>query len=110
MNRDNEIPQISGDAFRVPEGYFDTFADRVMERLPEAAAERKPRPAIMRMLAPVIAAAACVCIAVFGLTMFLSDGDSNSDAVAESSYSAEEAMMDYAMIDNADIYAYLSEY
>lgn len=102
--------------FTVPEGYFDTLTDRIMSELPEndktISMETVRKSSVMhRMLKPIITAAACICVAVFGLTMYLSDSEQTADIAYDSNYSMEEAMIDYAMMDNADIYAYLaSEY
>ncbi len=106
--------------FRVPDGYFDSFAERMMENLPEQEARTivmvKPRRS--KLLRTVLYAAACLCIAVLGTVIYwqkLSEQniESNSAPVAvhttTSSDAYVDAVADYAMMDNTDIYAYLSE-
>lgn len=126
-------------AFRVPDGYFEQFTERMMQRLPEREAEevactvqlpeREPaktaKTSRLRMLRPYLAAAAFLCFAVFGITFYMHQHQKNNDtqalsaqhstqtnqtlnAAAEEAYFEEAA--DYVMLDNAEIYAYLSEY
>ncbi|MBQ8656017.1 MAG: hypothetical protein IJ527_03035 [Prevotella sp.] len=111
-------------AFRVPEGYFEQFAEQMMQQLPE----RKPaepsagrKPAKVVRLRHYIAAAACLCLAIFSVTLYLhqhqqgnepqmlsATGSQQSINNADETYFDEAA--DYVMLDNAEIYAYLSEY
>ena len=106
--------------FRVPEGYFDSFAERMMENLPEQEARTivmvKPRRS--KVLRTVLYAAACLCIAVVGTVIYwqklsMQNIESSSTPVAvhatASSDAYVDAVADYAMVDNTDIYAYLSE-
>ncbi len=106
--------------FRVPDGYFDDFASRIMESLPEQevpVAEVRPlRP--RHALRVFLYAAACLCVAVFGAAIYfgkvsVATPDGSPTAVAQQSPSASsdsyvDAVADYAMMDNTDIYAYLS--
>lgn len=128
-------------AFRVPDGYFEQFTERMMQRLPEREtgevahtvqlSECKPaktaKKSRLRMLRPYFAAAAFLCFAVFGITFYMHQHQKSNDAqalnaqhsiqnaqhqilnsAAEEAYFEEAA--DYVMLDNAEIYAYLSEY
>ena len=56
--------------FRVPEGYFDSFADRLMQQLPEQQEQEvKPAKTVrMKALRPILVAAACVAVAIFSIT------------------------------------------
>ena len=102
--------------FRVPEGYFDRFADQFMDKLPEqqpAAPAQRPR---LKVLRPILTAAACLCVAIFSITLYLNrpqDVTEQAPVAATATNVAEETLMDeaadYAMLDNADIYACLSE-
>ncbi len=93
--------------FRVPEGYFESFADRVMEQLPPQ--QQKAKRMVLR---PWMYAAACLVVAVFFVAAYFSriDTPTNSEmpqmAVTDT-YMDEAA--DYVMIDNTDIYACLAE-
>lgn len=92
--------------FQVPEGYFDSFAERLMSELPE---RRQPR---MVRFWPWMYAAACVVGAVSLVAVYLhvpDHGAADSHVVAASvseTYIDEAA--DYAMVDNQDIYACLT--
>lgn len=100
--------------FAVPEGYFDHVADSIMQQLP---AEQKRKPAIVRHMRPILFAAACVCLAVFGVTLYTSLDRQTSNTLQLQSAMQQKAtdnsdtfideVADYAMIDNEDIYASL---
>ncbi len=106
--------------FRVPEGYFDSFAARMTENLPEqdgktAAVVSLRRPRVVRM---VLYAAACLCIAVLGSVVYwsklsLQSTESGTAQVVTHTVASTDvyvdAVADYTMMDNSDIYAYLSE-
>lgn len=108
----------SGNNFRVPEGYFDGFAARLRDKLPEQEAREIPvaRPWLAR-LRPLLCAAACLCLAIFGAAVYFAQTDSSDEAqgsVAVASTQTqygdtyEDEVLDYAMLDNSDIYAYLA--
>ncbi len=105
--------------FRVPEGYFDTIADRVMEAIPQNEVkmvhhtEPKKRPAWR-----VYAAAAAIAAVIFGAGIYSFNKTSDIatqpvQASAETSYTATDdaefdAVANYIMCDDYDLYAYLS--
>lgn len=103
--------------FRMPDGYLDSFAGRMADRISDngrvTAGSRSFRMVALRPLLY----AACICVAVFGgITYFaknvFSDGVGMGNEVMAhtggSFYTAEDAVIDYAMMDNADIYACLT--
>lgn len=110
-----------GNPFKVPEGYFEQFAQRLEDRLPEEPAfapEVFAAPRRRRLL-PLFLAAASVCIALFGATVWFtgmlhrsSQSEARTAAVAHThtttSDSYIDAVADYTMMDNSDIYAYLA--
>lgn len=118
-NEDKELREMFGqqNPFRVPEGYFDTLTERVMSNLPD----RKPqeaRKSKLVALRPWLYAAACVVVLVVMsvVWLFRQQPDTPQVAVAssvsatstsDSSYMDEAA--DYVMLDNAEIYACLSD-
>ena len=112
MNEEKYIQEKVGsrNPFVVPEGYFDTFADQMMASLPE----RQPR-AKRVWLRPLRYAAAVVCVFALGAVSWLTMSPEThqpiqAEAVQESSSDAAfEAAADYAMLDNYDIYACLSD-
>ena len=103
--------------FRVPDGYFDRFAEQLMEQLPERQVEAPKRTVLLKIWRPVLLAAACTCVAIFSVTLYLNHSKQQTTtepAVATViTTTADEDFMDeaadYAMLDNADIYACLSE-
>ncbi len=112
MNEEKYIQEKIGNRnpFVVPEGYFDTFAEQLMASLPES------QPHAKRVwLRPLRYAAAVVCVCALGaLSWFTLSPETNQPVQAEavqisSGDAAFEAAADYAMLDNYDIYACLSE-
>lgn len=110
----------SGNPFRVPDGYFDRFATGFMENLPErepVAIPRKKTPLIR--IWGAVAAAACVMAAVISTAVFFNNGtaDGSQNMAQDTAYTIEQmnhdeyidVVADYAMMDNADIYACLAE-
>lgn len=113
--------------FRVPEGYFEQLTEQVMNNLPEVAREESIAPVVSQTRARKIQlrswlyAAACSVVALaMGVSYyFMQSSASSTDAAPMASvtpavYTAPDNSYiddaaDYAMLDNAEIYAYLSE-
>lgn len=55
--------------FKAPEGYFDTFAERVMEQIEAPTEEKHRRKLLLRIIRPVLAMAASFTI-IFMLVYF----------------------------------------
>lgn len=123
INEERYIRNKFGNAnhFSVPEGYFDNFTSQLMDKLPEREDDGIPmRHSRLKILRPLLYAAACLCVAVFGATIYFSQAESASDGQSETSavlsqgvYNVyndidEDYVVDYAMMDNVEIYAYLS--
>ena len=106
--------------FKIPDGYFDQFADRLMEKLPE----QQHKPILIRRLRPLLYAAVFVGVLIIGATLAFKsiqkfDSQSNIALVTNeqdesllNAYSDTyiEDAANYAMIDNEEIYAYLADY
>ena len=103
--------------FRVPEGYFDTLVDQVMERVDASPApvvplsEHKPRVVWLR---PVLYAAASVCALFLSVTVYQHFASQSVNTPTEhvvasvsTSQDAFDEAADYVMIDNQEIYACL---
>jgi hypothetical protein len=100
--------------FRVPEGYFDTFATRVMEQLPAEEVVLQPatpakQTAIMRSLRPLMATAACLVVAFFSITAYLHQSNEeqqvNTAGALQANYDSYiDDAADYVMLDNHEIY------
>lgn len=105
--------------FRVPDGYFDAFQERIMKRVEEGypAAQGKTPARRMRLIA-CAAACAAVIFVLLG-TLLSSSGSapqdreqqvlsSNTDD-AELENSTIDQAVDYMMLDNDDLYAYIAD-
>lgn len=106
--------------YRVPEGYFDHFTEQLLSQLPEQQAAEPVRYSRLKVLRPILMAAACLCIAIFSVTIYLNRSQDAPESApvattqsTNSTINEEEDYMDaaadYVMLDNADIYACLSE-
>ncbi len=108
--------------FKVPDSYFDDFASLLMQKLPESdgiittpIVVMKPSP--WHRFRPIAIAAASVCVAIFGVGIYVHNNSSrgaNSYAetvndVSSVSFSAVDAIADYAMFDAEDMYAYMED-
>ena len=120
MNEEMYIQEKVGkqNPFRVPEGYFDNLTAQVMQNLPEQP-KRRTKSVFMR---PVFYAAASVCaLLVAGATWMwqpAADGTTTDTVQAQAVDQPQQQEMnseyvedavDYMMLDNHEIYAYLAE-
>ena len=118
MNEEDYLNSKMGkrNPFTVPEGYFEQLTSQVMQKLPEAKAEK---PALIKRLRPWIYAAACVCVGVFIAAVAFNNNNeevrkqmriATAEQKSVESYYSDSYYEDdanYAMVDNQDIYAYL---
>lgn len=110
--------------FRVPEGYFDQLASQVMAKLPECAPqagqvqlpERRQKSRQVALRTWFYAAACVVAIVVMTLSFhFKQDVAAVADeqVAAQTETNIDNTYMDdaadYAMLDNAEIYACLAD-
>lgn len=117
--------------FQVPEGYFEQLTEQVMQQLPERQPsvvqlaeqpEQVTKPARTQRLRPWFYAAASVALAlVMGVSYYFTQSPSTTmdgghmaaasapAAVAPLDNSYIDEAADYCMLDNTEIYAYLSE-
>lgn len=118
MNEEDYLnsKMVKRNPFTVPEGYFEQLTSQVMQKLPEAKAEK---PALIKRLRPWLYAAACVCVGVFIAAVAFNNNNEevrkqmriataeqkSVESYYSDSYYEDEA--NYAMVDNQDIYAYL---
>lgn len=100
--------------FTVPEGYFEGFTERMMQRLPEQKAQVVVMHPWWNRYRVAIAAAACFCAAIFGTGIYLKSSTSQQQSVATANNATTDntfdQMADYVMMDNEAIYASLSDY
>lgn len=96
--------------FTVPEGYFEQVTGQIMQNLP---AQEPKKPALIMQLRPFLYAAACICFAIFGVSIYLNTQTPETlqlqSSVQEKSIDYNDLFIDeaadYAMFDNEDIYA-----
>ena len=99
--------------FRVPEGYFEEFAEQLMAQLPARETRAVPmRPWWRRHRASMLAAA-CICAAVFSVGVYLGSSESRQASLAsapvENVDNTMDEIADYVMMDNEAIYASLTD-
>ena len=116
------------DHFTVPEGYFDSLSDRVMQRIQTIDDDAMPRCPIPhsakevslweRYRRTVVSVAAAVSVVVFSLGGYLRYNSHHGHGGSEvqeavSSHATESynlnAMVDYSMMDSEDMYAYMAD-
>ena len=120
MNEEDKILKKFGrkNPYKVPEGYFENFTSKLMEELPEKEAivvTLSPKRSWMRRSLIACSVAAALIGSIFGIrylsrSTWVEKGQFmaiESNSYADDTYLDE--MLDYAMIDNHEIYAYLSE-
>lgn len=108
--------------FKVPEGYFDDFASELMKQLPEEepvsakVVEMRPRQKKRWRSLVAVAASAVVCVmswTVYNAIDSKQPANSPVPATAQvtdhTDYSTMDALADYTMMDNEDMYAYVAE-
>ena len=120
MNEEMYIQEKVGkrNSFRVPEGYFDNLTAQVMQNLPEQP-KRRAKSVFMR---PVFYAAASVCALLVAGAAWMwrpaADGTSADTVQAQAVVQPQQQevsgeymdeAVDYMMLDNHEIYAYLAE-
>lgn len=104
-----KITELGGrqNPFRVPEGYFESFDERLFARLPQ---QKQAKVVSLRRNLWRYAAAIVVVLGV-GSALYW-----HRDSATTLAYSEEAAQeeyyndaLDYAMVDNSEIAAYLTE-
>ena len=123
MNIDLEKYNDRGQ-FKVPEGYFDTLADRIMANITEAPKQEEKQKKSAKIISlntrlKIAVAAAIVGAVICGTTVRLyqqgtkiANLDTNTEMTNNSETYGEEYVNDYidfAMVDDTDIYEYISE-
>ena len=112
--------------FLVPDDYFEQFAERLMEKLPDEGQKtaqqtkltvHRSRFTVNRSKLRIYLAAACLCVAIFGISLYFNRSQQSAEqepvTAAVNTTNIDDEYMDeaadYFMLDNADIYACLSE-
>lgn len=107
--------------FKVPNGYFDSFAENLMDKLPEQQPVMTPHISMWRKwrkLRLTVAVAASVCAVMFSVMTFMHNtkpthsplaSNHTTKTVTNDSYNTLDVAADYTMLDNDDIYVLVSE-
>lgn len=98
--------------FRTPDGYFEGLTDRIMARLPEGKAAKTKRRKAMLHVWHYAAAAVFVGIVAIGSVLLTEKNHEEKTDIAASNADNVQYMndaLDYALINNDDIAAYLTD-
>jgi len=118
MNFNSE--NINENPFSVPEGYFDNLAQRMIDNLPAhevrmipTEEKKKSRNRLFQWARYGAAAAVVAAVCMAGLHFTNNEPAAQTQVAASTtaSYSTDEnidAMADYIMADDQDLYAYIS--
>lgn len=106
--------------FKVPNGYFDSFAENLMDKLPEQQPVMTPHISMWRKwrkLRLTVAVAASVCAVMFSVMIFMHNtkpthsplaSNHTTKTVTNDSNNTLDVAADYTMLDNDDIYVLVS--
>lgn len=118
MNFNSE--NINENPFSVPEGYFDNLAQRMIDNLPAhevrmipTEEKKKSRNRLFQWARYGAAAAVVAALCMAGMHFINNEPTAKTQVAASTtaSYSTDEnidAMADYIMADDQDLYAYIS--
>lgn len=114
-------PYVSKGEFKVPEGYFENLSQRIMDNIPEETATSRKTASRMSISMPTrlkYAIAACLTglVVIGGAFTFNANHNTQTTATAEPVASQEaitdeyaQECMEYAMVDEGDMYSFISE-
>lgn len=101
--------------FVVPDGYFENFAENLMEQLPENNSQELPEISMWQRIKPWVYMAAMFCGLMFSVRVFVGSPDGDAPAgvseVMESSEFPDEyidPIVKQAMMDDYTLYQYLT--
>lgn len=110
MKEENIIRELEGgkNPFRVPEGYFENFNDRLAARLP-IEAKPKPKPKTVRLIPRLWRYAAAIVLLVgTGTGLYWNQSRiATLEEIAQEEYYNDA--LDYIMVNNMEIAEYLTE-
>lgn len=92
--------------FTVPEGYFEMLNQEVMAKVRMTKKQKSAKTIWFKAIA---ACAACVCVAVFVLSSLFNQNVNQDIAKAQISDTYVDDAVEYAMLDNGDLYAMMEE-
>ena len=106
--------RLKDNPFKVPKGYFSTMQEDLKIRISNKPTEIKTNSTHSHnFMRPFVTAAASICVAVLGVTAYMHYINSDtqkqdvSDTQKVNHYYVDAT--DYIIMDNEDIYSYISE-
>lgn len=114
MKEEKKLQERCGkqNPFSVPEGYFEGFADRIMEQLPERESREVPPITTWQRIKPWIYMAAMFCGLMLSVRMFVGEKASTDNDTTEASELADEyidGIINQTMMDDHTLYQYLTD-
>lgn len=102
------------DPFRIPEGYFDSFTARMMDRIPQPEVQKKPiRLSLWQSLRPYVSAAAVIAVVALGTKAMQNatpatgyDNNAKTVVATANDNASQDDLYSYLMLDDQSIYAY----
>lgn len=115
MNEEKDLLKRYGrkTPFRVPDGYFENFADRLMQQLPEKESIEEPTVRLWDRVKPWLYMAAMFVGLMFSIRTLISTDPAAEPAACETIAGIPvddiEPIMDYTLMDDYTLYQYLTE-
>lgn len=112
-NNDLELQKKYGkqNPFSVPEGYFDHFAEELMNKLPEKEVKTLPEIKMWDRVKPWVYMAAMFVGLMLTIRAFVDSTQTDNDLNSLSDMPDEyiEAIVDQTMMDDYELYQYLTD-
>lgn len=115
MNEEKDLLKRYGrkTPFRVPDGYFENFADRLMQQLPEKESIEEPTVRLWDRVKPWLYMAAMFVGLMFSIRTLIGTDPAAEPAASETIAGIPvddiEPIMDYTLMDDYTLYQYLTE-
>lgn len=102
--------------FTVPEGYFESFTDKLMEQLPEKESQEVPETGMWQRIKPWVYMAAMFCGLMLSVRVFVGEKAGNTPEEIPENISVSELpdelidpIFNQTMMDDYTLYQYLTD-
>lgn len=116
MKEDSELLKKYGkkNPFTTPEGYFESFTEKLMEQLPEKETISTPEISMWERVKPWVYMVAMFCGLMFSIRMMVGNQAGSGDGTIQENISELpdeyiEPIMDQTMMDDYTLYQYLTD-
>lgn len=116
MKEDSELLKKYGkkSPFTTPEGYFESFTEKLMEQLPEKETISTPEISMWERVKPWVYMVAMFCGLMFSIRMMVGNQAGSGDGTIQENISELpdeyiEPIMDQTMMDDYTLYQYLTD-